>query len=347
LTAPKRSGIYAGLVVSVVLGFPGLIPGQDERGTVKPESMPVYSEMSVDSDIVTTLTRGKVVRITLSVTNGDGVWCSISDTDTAQKLGYVRCNELDRQNVPSTAVAGAGGLSYGSFDPASANATPSRAQEHWAIAASAILSTFNRESLNTLSPGTSAQGIRHLLQNAWGISNRDELLRMLDWIDQGGHRRMFSEIGARTAKVAPEALAKAVSRLSPEDANSVMVAPRYYARYSTQSITGWDYGRYINVCRWGIGAGYISEEEARPRVMHAAQILQQTFTSWREFGEDYLVGREYWSLHQTRIDGPAMRAVEERLLNDPGSPWNRIPWDLSLQPSASTKPGAVSVPPGR
>jgi hypothetical protein len=320
------------------------MPAQDEHGTVKAETLSVYSEMSTDSDIVATLARGKSVRITLSVTNGNGTWCSISNIDTSKKLGFVPCNELDRQNAPSTAAAGIGGLSSLPFDPASSNQTPSRAQEHWAIAASAILSTFNRESLNTLSPGSNAVGDRHLLQNAWGISNRDELLQALDWIDQGGHRKLFSEIGARTANAAPGELAKFVSHLSAEDANSVTVAHRYHEKYSAQSIAAWDYARYINLCRWGIAAGYISEEEARPRVMHAAQILQQTFTSWRDFGENYLVGREFWSLHQTRIDGQAMRAVYERLLNDPGSLWNRTPWNLSLQPTELKKPNMAKPP---
>lgn len=129
----------------------------------------------------------------------------------------------------------------------------------------------------------------------------------------------------------PDDLKKVVSRLDSEDTNSVVVARRYYEKLGSQSITGWDFARYINLCRWGVQVGYLSEDEAWPRVMYAAGILQQTFASWQEFGENYLIDREFWSLRQTQKDGPAMRASYLRLLNDPRSPWNQIPWELALQ----------------
>jgi ankyrin repeat protein len=347
LTAFKRYRLSALLLLSI-LQVPGLsvsMLGQEERGTVKVDSLPVYAEMSTDSNIVTTLARGKLVRVTLSATNGEGSWCSIADIDSSVKLAFVRCEGLDRQNVPSTAASGAGALSSAPFDATSSNQPRSRTQERWALAASAILSTYNQEPLDTISSGDSVLEERRFLQNSWEISNHDDLLKTLEWIDQGGHRQLFSALGARAANLSPDELSRAVSHLGPEDANSVVIAHRYYEKYSSKSITAWDYARYINVCRWGVAAGYISEEEAWPRVMHAAQILQQTFTSWREFGENYLVGREFWSLRQTKIDGQAMRAVYQGLLNRPGSPWNRIPWNLPLQQSYSKEPNPPSLPP--
>ena len=323
--------IFARAVVSAVL-FLSFIAGstcasaQVQRGTVKVDSLSVYSEVSADNDPVSTLARGASVRITLSITNGEGSWCSVSKVDTSEKLGYVHCDGLDRENAPSTAASGIG--TAPSFPSAS---PPSRAQKSWAIAASAILATFNREPLGTLSSGGDPQRTKKLLRDWWGISSRDELLGALSWIEQGGHRQLFSALGARTAAASPEELKAALSHFNAENANSVRVAHRYYGKYSNQSITGWDYGRYINLCRWAVSAGYLSEEEAWPRVMYAAAVLQQNFGSWSEFGENYLVGREFWSLHQTGVDGQAMRAVYQRLLSDPGSPWNRIPWNLPLQ----------------
>jgi len=96
LTARKRSGMSVLLLFSALL-VPGLSDstlGPQERGTVKVDSLPVYAEMSTDSDIVATLVRGKLVRITLSITNGDGSWCSVSNIDSSARLGFVRCEEL-------------------------------------------------------------------------------------------------------------------------------------------------------------------------------------------------------------------------------------------------------------
>jgi hypothetical protein len=326
MIALSRTGVFA--FACALLAFAASIAAQEQRGTVKVDSLDVYSQMSSDSDAISTLARGTSVRITLSITNGEGSWCSISKIDTSEKLGFVHCDGLDRENTPSTA-ASAGGT--GSASPSFASQPPSRAQKAWAIAASAILATFNRESPGTLSSGGDPAGTRKLLHDAWGISSRNDLLGALAWIEQGGHRQLFSELGARTSKASPEQLKDALSRLNSENANSVRVAHRYYEKFGTQSITAWDFARYINLCRWGIAAGYISEDEAWPRVMYAAGILQQTFGSWSEFGQNYLVGREFWSLHQTGIDGQAMRAICQRLLSDPGSPWNRIPWSLPLQ----------------
>jgi len=338
MTVSKRSHISVLLILSSLLlaVAPHAMRAQGEKGTVKLAPLPVYAEMSSESDVVTTLAPGKSVRITFSVTTAGGAWCKVADVDSAEKLGYVRCDGLERQKAANTAAAGPGAALPGPAYQSSGNGMPSRAQKEWALAASAILSTFNHERLDTLSTNDSALGVRNMLQNWWSIGNRDEFLQALEWIDAGGHRQVFSELGARTADLSPEELSKAVSSLNAEDANSVMVAHRYYKQYGAQSITAWDYARYINLCRWGVAAGYISEAEAWPRAMHAAAILQQTFTSWSEFGENYLVGREFWSLSQTRTDGQRMRAIYEKLVNDRGSPWNRIPWNLPLEQPSST-----------
>lgn len=301
---------------------------EQERGTVKADSLQVYSGMSADSDNVATLTRGTAVLIRLSVTNDEGSWCVISGAGASEKLGFVRCDGLDRPNAPNRAVIPGGTVLFTAPFPSQ---TPSPVQRSWAIAATAILATFNHEPLGTLSAGGDRQRQKQLLRDWWGISDRDDLLDALAWIDQGGHRKFFSELGAGVSKTSPEALKNVVSGLGSDEANSLRVAQQYYEKFGTQSITGWDYGRYISLCRWGVTVGYLSEDEAWPRVMHAAGILQRTFASWSEFGENYLVGREFWSLRQTRKDGAAMRAVYQRLLNDPGSPWNRLSWNLPLQ----------------
>lgn len=134
---------------------------QEQRGTVKADSLQVYSQMSADSEQLTTLPRGTSIRIALSITNGEGSWCSVSNVDTSEKLGYVRCNGLERQNAPSTAVSGGGALSMSS----AISHPPTREQKAWAIAASAILASFNHEPLNTLPSSGNAPATRKLLRD--------------------------------------------------------------------------------------------------------------------------------------------------------------------------------------
>src|ERR1700739_1133034 len=97
LIAHKRSPLSVLVLLSILLvfAFPNSIFGQDERASVKVDSLPVYAETTTDSDIVTTLARGKLVRITtLSITNGDGSWCSISNIASSVTLGFVLCDAL-------------------------------------------------------------------------------------------------------------------------------------------------------------------------------------------------------------------------------------------------------------
>jgi ankyrin repeat protein len=346
LTVFKRPCISVFVFLSILLvpAFSDAAPGQEERGTVKVDSLPVYAEMSKDSDVVATLPRGKLVRIAVTATNGSGSWCSIVDIDTSEKLGFVRCDDLDLQNAPSTGASPTGSLPIIAVGSVFSNQFQSHDQELWALAASSILSTANHWPVDKLSPGIGVLEARRMMRDTWDVANSDDLMKMFDWVDRGGYRQQFSMIGARTQNLTPEVLSKAATQLDPESLNSVLVAHRYYGKYSSQSITGYDYGRYINACRVAVAAGYISEEDAWPRVLHAARILQQTFTSWKEYGENYLIGREFFSLYATKKNGQEMRVAYQGLLSRANSPWNRIAWDLSLQAEAAQPNAPRSSP---
>jgi hypothetical protein len=88
--------------------------------------------------------------------------------------------------------------------------------------------------------------------------------------------------------------------------------------------------RYIALCRWGYLVGYLSEAEAWGLIMPAAQRLQRTFVSWDELGENYLIGRQFWSPDENRQNGHLHRETLRRLLGSPDSPWKRYPWNTRL-----------------
>jgi hypothetical protein len=139
-------------------------------------------------------------------------------------------------------------------------------------------------------------------------------------------------------------------RAYPDIAQRLAVVERHAAALGARSILGWDYSRYIALCRWGYAAGYLSEDEAWAHIIRAARLLQSTFGSWRELGENYLVGREFWSPAQQRHSGPIYRAALRRLLEGPESPWTRYAWNLDLggrgpephvEPPAPGQPGST------
>jgi hypothetical protein len=211
-------------------------------------------------------------------------------------------------------------------------------QQAWALAASALLTERNGERHDRLS-GTSGnaddrEDARRLLRDWWGVSDRRSLLDSLEWIEKGGHRHDFALTGQQLTALTPEQrqALEAQRRMDPWFNKKMLVVEAHYAQLGAKSIVGWDFSRYISVCRWGYAAGYLTEPDAWARIMPAARIIRYTFTSWREVGENYMIGRQYWSPEQHVQNGHFYRLALERLLADPASPWNRVPWDVDLGP---------------
>jgi Protein of unknown function (DUF1266) len=86
------------------------------------------------------------------------------------------------------------------------------------------------------------------------------------------------------------------------------------------SAVGYDYGRAVNVARWGLGARYAAPQEAEQAVLRAGELCRERYASWEEFSAGYALG--------CVLDiGPESAVVPHRiLLGDPGSPWRNIPF---------------------
>ena len=224
-------------------------------------------------------------------------------------------------------------------DAARANASSVSVQiphQAWALATTALIFAFNDNHLDTLTgvaaTPDSIENERKQLAEGWSIYSRADLLRTLDWLQLRGHRTGFNELGLRVSTLSDEQLAVIRSQLSDntEAVNQLDVVRAHYQELGSKSILAWDLVRYISLCRWGVLAGYISEDYAWARIMPAAQQLQQTFNSWQDLQTNYLIGREFWSLKQTKKCGAKFQAIFKSLSEDPSSPWNRIPWNTPL-----------------
>jgi Protein of unknown function (DUF1266) len=211
-----------------------------------------------------------------------------------------------------------------------------RSQKEWALAVSALLTERNggRHDLLAGYPRTSASvaDTRRLLREWWGVRGRRDLLGTLHWLEEGGHRKGFEQLGASVAGLPPREWEVLLTgkRDDPDERHQLAMARTYYAKLGAKSLLGWDYARYVSLCRWGYLVGYISEEEAWGLIMPAARLLQARFESWPDLGRNYLIGREYWSRRQMRDNGHLYRATYRELVTDPESPWNRHIWYLKL-----------------
>ncbi len=174
--------------------------------------------------------------------------------------------------------------------------------------------------------------IRQVLAEWWGITDKETLLDALTGVDERGHRGQFEKMGAAAEAMSGERFVEllAGAQRNEELSHRLQIVKQHYRRLGRKSLLGWDYARYVALCRWGYFLGYLTEDEAWERIMPVAAMLQETFESWKDLGENYLIGREFWSLSQTKRDGQLYRDAYQRLLTDPASPWIRYPWNTEL-----------------
>ena len=225
---------------------------------------------------------------------------------------------------------------------------PSRDQKMWALATVAVLTERNKRRHDLLGfcerTDKNNKSWQRSLQKWWGIKSRQDLLKGLQWVENGGHRKHFSELGAYLSSLTEEELQAVRSKVkdNPEDLNDVEMALKHHGKLGEKSLVGWDYARYVGLCGWGYLLGYLTEDEAWERIMPVASMLQKTFDSWEDLGRNYLIGRAFWSLEETTRQGEQYEQAYKKLLTDPKSPWLRYEWNMNLTfgAAASQKNGA-------
>lgn len=112
---------------------------------------------------------------------------------------------------------------------------------------------------------------------------------------------------------------------------------RYEARFRADGLlepdgrvrttVAYDYGRAVNLARWGLSARYCAPADAEQAIVYAGALSKSAHRSWEEFSAGYALGRVL------RFDGEAygpfyeQNVIAHRLLAESeGSPWRHIPW---------------------
>ena len=204
----------------------------------------------------------------------------------------------------------------------------------WAIACTSSLYTNRSCGNNTLAGAIPnddlADGQRKTLSKYWGIDSRDQLLVMLKRLMKNFDNERWQQMRKQANSVA------ALSQyrqgwVSSEDYNYALKLLREHGdEYGDRGLQAWDYCRYMNICRGGYQAKYISEDEAWALMMPMAARIQTLAKSWAQLESEYLVGFSFWS-HSAfaRKEWHYMRNVH-RLLKDPTSPWVKLDWNTRL-----------------
>ena len=175
----------------------------------------------------------------------------------------------------------------------------SDAAKAFAILLSGVVSNLNGHELDQLDVEAREPFFRDkisgILENGWGISDREDLMDTLTYLTQGGgHTARYAAYCA-----APSYEACLTSDMDADDRSAAAYgwefAQKRKGTHSPQALLGWDYGRAAMVARWGYFLDLMTEEECRSFLASCADAVTKAFSSWREFGRSYLFGGCFWS----------------------------------------------------
>ncbi|OKJ53905.1 DUF1266 domain-containing protein [Streptomyces sp. CB02261] len=112
---------------------------------------------------------------------------------------------------------------------------------------------------------------------------------------------------------------------------------RYEARFRAEGLlppegrvrktVAYDYGRAVNMARWGLSARFCTPPEAEQAIVHAGALARAAYGSWQDYSVGYALGRvlrfdgeEYGPYHEENV------AAHRVLTEHEGSPWRNVPW---------------------
>lgn len=178
-----------------------------------------------------------------------------------------------------------------------------------------------------------------ILEDFWGVRDKTSVLKNLEDIRTQGHRTKFNVLKnslPADGSMDSTSLAKfkQIFSFDLEDRHELNMNDEDYRklaqwmqrtdRYLKEAgILAWDAARYIHLVRLSFIAGYLIDNEAWAEILKLAPIIEGRFESWMEFSQSFLIGRTFWS----GADDPQVKAVCERLLGHPASPWQFFFWN--------------------
>lgn len=177
-----------------------------------------------------------------------------------------------------------------------------------------------------------------ILEEFWGVIDKATALKNLENIRIQGHRTKFNVLKSclpseGNLDAAAMSRFKQIFSFDLEEGQELQMSDEDYRklahwiqktnRYLKDSgILAWDASRYVHLVRLSYVAGYLTDLEAWAEILKLAPLVEGHFDSWMEFSQSFLIGRTFWS----GGDDPQVKAICEKLLGHPASPWQFFSW---------------------
>jgi hypothetical protein len=202
-------------------------------------------------------------------------------------------------------------------DPWNASASSVPADRRWLLLASTYpFLTFDPRL--TLGPPMSMPTQRNELEDDWGIRDPETAAEMLAWLLHEGHSAILCTYLEGRRRAIPAAAFEYLDGRRP-----VPVIEDKRKALERHVIRAWDLSRLIATTRSAFAVGYLDEAAAWQWLLAAGDAIRQTYTSWKDFGEDCILGCKFFE-EANHTSAAAHVAMLRWLLADPRSPWARV-----------------------
>lgn len=223
--------------------------------------------------------------------------------------------------------------------------------QKWALAVTAQSFEGRHERHDRLDAGNVSdeyiQSKKEHLKKMWGVASREDMLSSLRNMvyGSGSYNARFLQYREFIRQASPQEIQEflALNENNYEIINSFRIAQKYHEELGDKGISAMDYTQGILLTRWGYMVGYLNRDEAWGFIMPLARQAQQQFDSWEQLGRSNLVGNMFREHSVTVKYSDTDKAIFQRLLDMPTSPWNQLPWDLPLGGDSAT-PEDAAVP---
>lgn len=156
-----------------------------------------------------------------------------------------------------------------------------------------LQSFYTKYYIFPFGPGD-ASGAKRMLSSAWGIKSKEDLLETGNRLLSEGHSKKYAE-HLEFLKNNKDADLESISIPKNLDEELLGYMKSKYSDFEGHSMKAWDYARYVNNINMGVGAGYLTKEEAKGLFSKMVPLAQADYDSWDAYFDDFLLGRELWN----------------------------------------------------